>query len=64
MAREIVVHADASTPIMLAEASLKGLPSLPAGMDVLVSVGDTIDTDMQEGFLRCGHQCGMDADTK
>ena len=55
MARhEVVVHqhADASTPIALAEASLKDIQ--PAAMpDMLVCVGDTIDTDMQEGFLRC-----------
>ena len=55
MARVIVVHADASSPITLAEASLKDI--LPAVMpDILVCVGDQIDTDMQEGFLRYGHQ--------
>ena len=51
MAQEVAVQAwDEPSPIMLAEAALR---DMPGAMPDIVCVGDTIDTDMQEGFLRC-----------
>ena len=39
-----------AAPLVLADAALNdGMASLPD----MVCVGDKIDTDMQEGFLRC-----------
>ena len=51
MAQEMAIQAwDEPTPIMLAEAALQ---DMPGAMPDIVCVGDSIDTDMQEGFLRC-----------
>jgi ribonucleotide monophosphatase NagD (HAD superfamily) len=50
MAQEVTIHSwDEPDPVVLAEAALQ---NLPGAMPDIVCVGDTIDTDMQEGFLR------------
>ena len=49
MASVIVIERNETAPLVLADAALTdGMSSLPD----MVCVGDTIDTDMQEGFLR------------
>ena len=49
MAQLLVLDRNETSPLLLADAALSdGMQSLPD----LVSIGDTIDTDTQEGFLR------------
>ncbi|CAK0745730.1 hypothetical protein CVIRNUC_001640 [Coccomyxa viridis] len=51
MAQLLVLDRNETSPLLLADAALSdGMQSLPD----LVCIGDTIDTDTQEGFLR-GH---------
>jgi hypothetical protein len=46
----VVLDRNKTAPLVLADAALNdGMISLPD----MVCVGDKIDTDMQEGFLRC-----------
>ncbi len=50
MAREISIRSEDEFDILtVAEAALRDVPS---ALPDIVCVGDTIDTDMQEGFLR------------
>ena len=54
----VVMDRNETTPFVLAEAALNdGMSSLPD----MVCVGDRIDTDMQEGFLRyiCSYNSGI-----
>ncbi len=51
----VVMDRNETAPFVLAEAALNdGMSSLPD----IVCVGDKIDTDMQEGFLRYSSTCG------
>ena len=58
MASIVIVDRNETAPFVLADAALNdGMDSLPD----LVCVGDRIDTDMQEGFLRYESMCSPGA---